>query len=43
MSLGDPMILLENPGSATLLGIAALALVAPFIMKGLSRYRMEED
>ena len=43
MSLGDPMILLENPGSATLLGIAALALIAPFVMKGLSRYRTDED
>ncbi|MBS7544159.1 tripartite tricarboxylate transporter permease [Ancylobacter oerskovii] len=43
MSLGDPMILLENPGSATLLALAALALLAPFVMKGLSRYRIEED
>ncbi|HEY7647229.1 MAG TPA: tripartite tricarboxylate transporter permease, partial [Hyphomicrobiales bacterium] len=43
MSLGDPMILLENPGSATLLCIAALALVAPFIVKGLSRYKTDED
>ncbi|KAB0676876.1 tripartite tricarboxylate transporter permease [Aureimonas leprariae] len=43
MSLGDPMILLENPGSATLLGIAALALVAPFILKGLERFQMQED
>jgi putative tricarboxylic transport membrane protein len=37
------MILLENPGSATLLGIAAIALIAPFVMKGLSRYRADED
>jgi putative tricarboxylic transport membrane protein len=43
MSLGDPMILLENPGSATLLGIAAIALIAPFVMKGLSRFKMDED
>ncbi len=43
MSLGDPMILLENPGSATLLAIAFIALVAPFAMKGLSRFKAAED
>ncbi|MBB3938123.1 tripartite tricarboxylate transporter permease [Aureimonas phyllosphaerae] len=43
MSLGDPMILLENPGSATLLGITALALLAPFVLKGLERFQMQED
>lgn len=43
MSLGDPMIFLENPGSATLLGIAFLALVAPFVLKGLSRFQAQED
>ncbi|MBW9060394.1 tripartite tricarboxylate transporter permease [Agrobacterium pusense] len=43
MSLGDPMILLENPGSATLLAIAALALLAPFILKGLERFQAQED
>lgn len=43
ISLGDPMILLENPGSATLLGIAFLALVAPFLMKGLNRFKASED
>ncbi|WP_105404634.1 tripartite tricarboxylate transporter permease [Neorhizobium sp. T7_12] len=43
MSLGDPMILLENPGSATLLAIAAIALVAPFILKGLGRFQAQED
>ncbi len=43
ISLGDPMILLENPVSATLLGIAALALVAPFVLKGLDRFRANED
>ena len=39
----DPMILLENPISATLLGIAALALIAPFAMKGLNRFKASED
>ncbi|SIP99495.1 MULTISPECIES: tripartite tricarboxylate transporter permease [unclassified Bosea (in: a-proteobacteria)] len=43
ISLGDPMILLENPISATLLGIAALALIAPFAMKGLNQFKANED
>ena len=43
ISLGDPMILLENPISATLLGIAFIALVAPFAMKGLNRFKASED
>ncbi len=43
ISLGDPMILLENPISATLLGIAFIALVAPFVMKGLNRFKASED
>ncbi|TCR64788.1 tripartite tricarboxylate transporter permease [Bosea sp. BK604] len=43
ISLGDPMILLENPGSATLLGIAFIALVAPFVMKGLNKFKAAED
>src|ERR671927_71492 len=37
ISLGDPMVLLESPISATLLAVAALALVAPFVMRGLGR------
>ena len=43
ISLGDPMILLENPGSATLLGIATIALIAPFAMKGLNKFRASDD
>jgi putative tricarboxylic transport membrane protein len=43
ISLGDPMILLENPGSATLLGLAFIALVAPFVMKGLNKFKAAED
>jgi putative tricarboxylic transport membrane protein len=43
ISLGDPMILLENPGSATLLGISFIALVAPFVMKKLSQFKAAED
>jgi putative tricarboxylic transport membrane protein len=43
MSLGDPLILVDSPISATLLGIAALALVAPFVLNGLERFQMQED
>lgn len=43
ISLGDPMILLENPGSATLLGISFIALVAPFVMQGLNKFKAAED
>jgi putative tricarboxylic transport membrane protein len=43
ISLGDPMILLQSPMSATLLGIALLALIAPFALKGMSRFKASED
>lgn len=43
ISLGDPLVLVQSPISATLLAIAALALIAPFVLKGLSRFRAEED
>jgi putative tricarboxylic transport membrane protein len=43
ISLGDPMILLENPSSAILLGIAFIGLVAPFAMKGLNKFKAAED
>jgi putative tricarboxylic transport membrane protein len=43
ISLGDPMVLLQSPISATLLAIAAIALVAPFVMRGLQRFRSDED
>jgi putative tricarboxylic transport membrane protein len=43
ISLGDPMVLLESPMSATLLGIALLALIAPFALKGMSRFGASED
>jgi putative tricarboxylic transport membrane protein len=38
ISLGDPMVLLQSPMSATLLGIALLALIAPFALKGMRRF-----
>ena len=37
------MALLQSPMSATLLGIALIALVAPFVLKGLGRFKMNED
>ena len=43
ITLGDPMVFFENPGSATLLSLSAMALLAPFVMKGLSRFRTAED
>ena len=43
ISLGDPLVLLQSPMSATLLGIALVALLAPFVLKGLGRFRASED
>jgi putative tricarboxylic transport membrane protein len=34
---------LQSPISATLLAIALIALVAPFVLRGLGRFRAEED
>jgi putative tricarboxylic transport membrane protein len=33
----------ESPISATLLAIALIALVAPFVMKGLGKFKASED
>ena len=43
MSLGDPMVLFQHPGSAIMIVIAVLALLAPFLFRGLARLRKEED
>ena len=43
ISLGDPMVLVESPFAAVLLAIAAVALLAPFVMKGMNRFKAEED
>ena len=43
MSLGDPMVLFRHPGSAIMIVIAALALLAPFLFRGLAALRKEED
>jgi putative tricarboxylic transport membrane protein len=43
ISLGDPMVLLQSPISAALLAIAVIALVAPFVMKGLGKFKASDD
>ena len=43
ISLGDPMVLLESPISATLLAIALIALVLPYVLKGLRKMGSTED
>jgi putative tricarboxylic transport membrane protein len=43
ISLGDPMVLVQSPLSATLLAIALVALIAPFVLRGLSRLKATED
>jgi putative tricarboxylic transport membrane protein len=43
ISLGDPLVLVQSPISATLLGIALIALIAPFALKGMNRFKADED
>ena len=43
ISLSDPWVLIETPIAATFLAISLVALMAPFVMKGLSRFRASED
>jgi putative tricarboxylic transport membrane protein len=43
ISQGDPMVLLQHPGSAIMIAIAAIALIAPFVFKGLAKFRQDED
>jgi putative tricarboxylic transport membrane protein len=43
ISLGDPLVLVQSPMAATLLGIALLALIAPFVLRGMSRFKANED
>jgi putative tricarboxylic transport membrane protein len=43
ISLGDPMVLLQSPISATLLVIALIALILPFFLKGVGRFKAVED
>ncbi|CAH1671825.1 tripartite tricarboxylate transporter permease [Chelatococcus asaccharovorans] len=43
ISLGDPIALVESPLAAGLLGLSLLALIAPFVLKGLDRFKADED
>jgi putative tricarboxylic transport membrane protein len=43
ISLGDPLVLVQSPMSATLLAIALVALIAPFVLRGVSRFKTSED
>jgi putative tricarboxylic transport membrane protein len=43
ISLGDPLVLVQSPMSAIRLAIALLALIAPFVLRGMSRFRASED
>ncbi len=43
ISLGDPTVLVQSPISATLLGIALIALIVPFVLKNMSRFKATED
>ncbi len=43
ISLGDPLVLVQSPISATLLAIALFALVAPFVLKGLGKFKKDAD
>jgi len=43
ISLGDPLVLVQSPISATLLTIAVLALVAPFVLTSLGRFKKDDD
>jgi putative tricarboxylic transport membrane protein len=42
INLGDPIGLIDSPFAALLLAIAAVALAAPFVVKGLSRFKAAE-
>jgi putative tricarboxylic transport membrane protein len=43
ISLGDPIALVESPLAAVLLALALIALLAPFVVRGLDRFRADED
>src|SRR3954453_5893156 len=43
ISLGGPLVLLQRPMSAALLSIDLVALLAPFVLKGMGRFKANED
>lgn len=42
ISLGDGLVFFKNPGSAALLTLAAVALVAPMVFKSLRKFKGED-
>ncbi|WP_019140119.1 tripartite tricarboxylate transporter permease [Noviherbaspirillum massiliense] len=42
VSLGDHLVFFKHPFSATLIGIAVLALMAPLVFKGLRRFQGDD-
>lgn len=42
ISLGDPWVFFKNPGSATLLALAVIALIAPLVFKKLRSFKGED-
>ena len=42
ISLGDGLVFFKHPGSATLLALSALALVAPLAFRGLRRFKGDD-
>ncbi len=43
MSQGDVMVLFQHPSSAIMIGLAVIALVAPYVFKGLKKMGKDED
>ncbi|WP_207460336.1 tripartite tricarboxylate transporter permease [Azospirillum sp. SYSU D00513] len=43
MSLGDPTVLVGSPVAVVLLALAAVALLAPLLFRGLARFQAAED
>jgi putative tricarboxylic transport membrane protein len=43
MGQGDPMILFQHASSAIMIGLAVLALLLPFVFKGLGKMSKDED
>jgi putative tricarboxylic transport membrane protein len=43
MGQGDPMIFLQHTSSAIMIGLAVLALIAPYVFKGLAKMGSDED
>jgi putative tricarboxylic transport membrane protein len=39
ISLGDELVFFKHPSSAILLALAAIALVAPLLFKGLKKFK----